>query len=150
MQISCIRFQNFDLEVHISCITGLCVIGQPGNKLNFSFFFWTTSLPPSPLSELVCVFPGRLEEQISESELVRIFPTLFLGRGGGIMVQNKLKLSLLTGGCILRTAPRNLVRLSQADARHSSSVDRWMSSEDCSAELSASGSRLFTLCQERR
>ena len=55
------------------------------------------------------------------------------------MVQNKLKLSLLTGGCLLRTAPRNLMRLSQADARHSFSVDRWMSSEDCSAELSASG-----------
>ena len=71
------------------------------------------------------------------------------------MVQKKLKLSLLTGGCLLRTAPRDLTRRSQADARHSSSVDRWMSSEDCSAELSASGSRLpyarlFTLWQERR
>ena len=66
------------------------------------------------------------------------------------MVQSKLKLSLLTGGCLLKTASRNLMRLSQADARHSSSVDRRMSSEDCSAELSASVSRLFTLCQERR
>ncbi len=88
------------------------------------------------------MFPGRLEEQISESELARIFPTLFLGRGVGIMVQNKLKLSLLTDGCLLRTAPRNVMRLSQADARQSSSVDRWISSEDCSAEFSAPGSRL--------
>jgi len=60
------------------------------------------------------------------------------------MVQNKLKLSLLPGGCLLRTALRNLMRLSQADARHSFSVDRWMSSEDCSAELSASAQDCLT------
>ena len=141
MQISRIRFQNFDLEVHISCITGLCVIGQPGNKLNFSFFFWAPS-PPLPIIRVGLCFSGAARGKDFRIRVGAHLPNLVFGEGGGIMVQNKLKLSLLTGGCLLRTAPRNLMHLSQADARHSSSVDRWMSSEDCSAEFSAPGSRL--------
>ena len=75
--------------------------GQPVNKLNFSFYRGCSPDPPSPIQCcIVCSSEGGPRfffQHVVHKYSVHNSTNIVRG-GGGQLLQDKLKLSLLTGG----------------------------------------------------
>ena len=69
-------------------------IGQPGNKLNFRFF---CRPPPSPISKLICVCPGRLWGKDVRLSVGVHLPNIVFWGGGGLRAAIRSKSSDSTG-----------------------------------------------------